>query len=452
MTQEIKNFHHFPFSFGTDGIRGSIGTPPFTQEYLMLFGTTLGHWAQKKYAHPSFAFARDTRASGSFIQSALQTGLLLHEVQLYDAGILPTPALYKIASLEKKSACTLMISASHNPWHDNGIKITDIAQGKLSLEDEAALTAAANIVHTTFSYTTFGTLEQWPTAADQYIQYICSLFPPHFLRNLSIVLDCAHGATGTVAPAIFNLLGAHTIVINNSPTGKNINDHCGPLHPASLQETVQKTGAILGFSFDGDGDRILAVNHEGICKDGDDILYLLMHDPQYIHDTHVVGTVMTNQALINILQTRHTECVRVPVGDKHVAQYLASSKQARLGGEPSGHVMFKEYALMSDSIYTALRLIQTVLATDNMAMHSFEKYPHIMHTIPVQHRPRLDADPYCSIIAEYTSKVPHGRVLVRYSGTEPVLRVMVEDADAQHAQKICTLLVKILTSTLQGTV
>jgi phosphoglucosamine mutase len=443
----MRNF----FTFGTDGIRTRVGNPPLTIEHLILFGHALGQWMKIHYEHPSVALAYDTRNSAHFIKNALQAAMLLEDVTLYDAGVIPTPALYKMAQQKKEIAYCIMISASHNAFYDNGIKITDMIHGKLRTQDEDMLIAYTHQQQPPPSYSVFGTAHSWHTAADEYKKFMCSLFPSNYLQGIKIVLDCAHGATGTVAPAIFAQLGAHTIVINNSPNGTNINHECGSLHPASLQEAVQSNSADIGFAFDGDGDRVIAVNGAGEYKDGDDILYALLSDPLYAHDTHIVGTSMTNQALVNSLKGQKKTCVRVAVGDKHVAHYLSENPGVRLGGEPSGHIIFKEYALMSDGIYTALRLLQVLMRTKNMAMNTVAKYPQITHNIAAQKQPDLRQNPYKAIIEEYTQKVPEGRVLVRYSGTEPVLRVMVEDADAHHAQNICATLATILQSTLQGT-
>lgn len=435
--------------FGTDGIRSPVGTSPFTRSELVQLGCAIGQWAREYYKKNNvrILLAQDTRESGSFITAALATGLLPYGIDLIHVGTLPTPALYYV---QKKydADCCIMISASHNPYQDNGIKIFDMLNNKLSIMAEEYIT---QLFYSTLptTYTQLGTLHYATNAIDYYIQGIQSLFPRKFLDGKKIVLDCAHGATSHTAPALFQAFGAHSIIINNTPTGKNINDNCGSIYPQTLQQTVINEHADIGFAFDGDGDRIIAVNKYGEIKNGDDILALLINHPRYACQQTIVGTIMSNQGLAAFLHQHNKSFIRTNVGDKYIADQLRT-QNLLLGGEQSGHIILYDYQPIGDGVVTALHILETLIATHNWNMHTFEPFPQVLINIPIAYKKNLDDPSLQEIIAQHESQLDNGRIVVRYSGTEPLLRVMVEERNKHTAYEIGTQLAHILQQQLRA--
>jgi phosphoglucosamine mutase len=511
--------------FGTDGIRKKMGEEPLTPESLLLLGRAIGAWARAKYGeHPVIGMACDTRVSSSYIKATLQSGLLLHGARVYDAGVLPTPALYKIIQsrnqivgsdretgqeVGQESAqvrdgvmhCGIMITASHNPYFDNGVKIFDSVTGKLAEGDEQEISelfyaqekevrsadetvdikiCPANSVVSQarpavpyeafgevgsarrspkgevgciegcgrkpffeFDSQNLGTLTYWHDAQEKYIQAVTSYFKKDFLHGKTIVIDCANGATCAVACAIFASSGAKIHLIGNAPDGININNECGSIYPSALQDAVRQYNADIGFAFDGDGDRITVVNKHGQIKDGDDILAVLLQHPEYKNSKGVVGTIMTNHGLAVFLGSQGCALIRVPVGDKFVTARLQKDNLV-LGGEQSGHIIMHDYGPVSDGIFTALRVAQVLADTNNWDMISFTRYPQLLFNIPVCYKKDL-ADPAIQrIIDEHRKKLDSGRIVVRYSGTENMLRIMVEDRTLEKARIIGELISQIL--------
>lgn len=427
-----------PNLFGTDGIRGAIGTHPFTQEHLITLGKALAQWAQQKYnkPQPHILMLHDTRISCSWVKACLKTGLLGSAVKVYDAQVLPTPGacvLMQEYSLLASIDCAFIISASHNPFDDNGIKILDHS-GKLSERDEQAITQIFYAHQKPTDYRTLGKDLMFGNAESLYCAKIAAHFAPTMLKGLKIVLDCAHGATYRTAPRIFKKLGAQVITINNKPNGYNINEQCGAVHPEQLQQEVLLHEADAGFAFDGDGDRVVAVNHLGEVKEGDDILALLAEHPAYTKQTTIVGTVMTNCGLEAHLHKSNKTLVRTPVGDKHIVHKLAE-QDLMLGGEPSGHIVCGDLLMAGDGVLAALRVMESVIATGNRAMKSFEKYPSVLINIQTHYKPDLTQEPCASIIAHAQQILPLGRIVIRYSGTEPLLRIMIEAESYAVAEK-----------------
>jgi phosphoglucosamine mutase len=437
--------------FGTDGIRATFGTAPLTIQELQRLGMALALWAQEKYEiYPQIAIGYDTRISCSLVKAALQSGLLLYPVTLHDAGIVPTPTLSYLLQHTNTVHCGIMISASHNPYQDNGLKIIDARHGKLSLSDElriSELYAAQTLENVT--YTTPGSGQAWNNAQDAYINHLQTLLPKNFLEGIKLVLDCAHGATFRLAPALFKHFGAQVITLNNQPNGININHQCGALHVQDVQQTVIDTKAHMGFAFDGDGDRVIAVNSQGYLKDGDDILALLLEHPMYASTPAVVGTVMTNQGLEKLLKDKNKQLLRTAVGDKHVAHRMHQDNLI-LGGEQSGHTILRDHITTGDGIFTALRVAQSVLANHNWTMKTFDHYPQVMFTFPVTIKKEL-ASPAIAILIEHSkAQLQAGRILVRYSGTENVVRIMIEDREHAHAQHVGALLAQALQKELSN--
>ncbi len=428
--------------FGTDGIRDHVGTGLLTLDKLPILGKALATWACDKYQRePHVLLIHDTRISCSFIKAALTSGLLLSPIKLYNGGILPTPAGALIAHYTKLFDCVLIISASHNPWHDNGIKIIDGGTGKLTFDDERVL--VERIVHYSLNapssnnkgYQTLGQEVIWTTGEDTYCSFVTSLFSSHMLTGKKIILDTANGASYRVAPRIFSVLGAQVITLNNIPNGVNINQACGTQYLDHLQQEVIKNQADMGFAFDGDGDRVIAVNHEGEIKNGDDILALLLAHPEYSTSTKIVGTVMSNQAFEKFLEQQGKQLVRTPVGDKYIVEQLIQQRLL-IGGEPSGHIILNPQRPIGDGIITALKLIETLSYSDNWSMRTFAHYPQILINVPVNHKYDLEHPLLADSILQAQSHLTNGRLLVRYSGTEPLLRIMVEDISHHHATQV----------------
>ena len=433
--------------FGTDGIRSRVGTHPLTPQALPLLGRAIGLWATEKYSdNVSFLLCSDTRYSADWIKAHLISGLLSCNVKVHDAGVLPTPALFHIIK-EMPDTCGIVISASHNPALDNGLKLVDGLLGKLSLQDEARITELFMSAQAQVDFTTLGTAQYFETGYEMYKQKLLTLFTPSFLAGQNIVLDCAHGATYAIAPEVFKAYGAEVIALNTEPDGYNINYKCGAVHPEQLQEAIIKNNAHIGFAFDGDGDRVVVVSRHGVIKDGDDILALLLDHPSYKDQGTLVTTIMANQGFEAFLTNRGLRCVRTPVGDKYVVEELLKNKLL-LGGEPSGHIVLNDIVSTGDGILVALRLLETVLNNGNLDLISFAKFPQVLINVPVKKQKNLNETPLKELIQTSKQQLLAGRLVVRYSGTEPIIRVMVEDQDHEHTHFIASSLAQQLAAML----
>lgn len=434
--------------FGTDGIRNEVGIEPFTLTSLHNLGQAIAIWALQKYGRNcSILIAHDTRVSASLVKASLKTGLLLYPLHILDAEVLPTPAVIKLMQI-KGFDCGIIISASHNPYQDNGIKIIDSQTGKLSLENE--LKISEYYQHGKFNnddYTSLGDSCSWPVAADLYTEEIKKHFASNFLIGKKIVLDCANGAASLIAPELFKQLGAQTIVLHNQPNGLNINKQCGALHPQSLQKAVLQYQADIGFCFDGDADRVLAVNKYGQIKNGDDLLAVLIKNPTYMKSTTLVGTIMTNHGFELHLNQNSFTLLRTNVGDKYIAEEL-TRHNLLLGGEPSGHIICRDYLNSGDGIFTALKLLETMQLTGNEELITFNKYPQLIINIPITKKRDLTISPIADIIETSKAQLNNGRIIIRYSGTENLLRIMIENSDYDQAQSVGSHLSKELQKEL----
>lgn len=436
--------------FGTDGIRATVGNAPFTAPDLHKMGLALGAWIIKTYGeNATVLIGHDTRLSCSFVKSSLKSGLLAHPVCLIDAGILPTPAVVQLALTHDAIACGIIISASHNPFQDNGIKIIDGVKGKLSAHDEQEITDLFYRSDITCSYDKLGEERFWSNAQKAYTDHIQHFFTPNFLAGKKIVLDCANGAAFEVAPAIFEHFGAEVIAFAHEPNGKNINVSCGAVHPAQLQKLVLEHHADAGFAFDGDSDRVVAVNNAGEIRDGDDILALLLDHPLYQHESTVVGTIMTNKGLESWLAKGNRTLVRTPVGDKYIARKL-QKESLLIGGEQSGHIILKDYLPTGDGIFTALRIMEAISHAHNETMQTFARFPQILINVPIQKKKDLTLEPFASMLKAREEELSDGRLVVRYSGTEPILRIMIENDNKAQADRIAHALAAELQLALQG--
>lgn len=434
--------------FGTDGIRGPVGTAPLTSPEIMQIGSAIGRWIHQTYGpQTQILLAQDTRASGHWLTTTLSAGLLLSPLTIHHAGVLPTPAVSRLIAQNGTFSGGIILSASHNASQDNGIKLVDHVGNKLTQQAEDEITTLYNSDFTQ-SFQTFGAFKHFADAAEQYQQSVLTFFSTLNLSDRTIVLDCAHGATYQVAPKIFRQLGAIVIELHTQPTGSNINKQCGSVHPEKLQQAVRLRNANMGIAFDGDGDRAIIVNRAGAIKNGDDILALLSHHPAYHQQAIIAGTIMSNQGLARYLEPFQKRLARTAVGDRWVSKYL-QVHQLLLGGEQSGHIILKDYLATGDGIVTALRLIEAIQHTDNWDLETFKPYPQLLVNVPVRHKKDLKQSPLAAIITEYEQKIESGRLSVRYSGTENLLRIMVEAEQIETVRSISDQLSQKLKKELQ---
>jgi len=435
--------------FGTDGIRSTYGKFPLEDPEIIHLGNILGIWAKEKYGKtPSVLIGWDTRESSDFICIFLGLGLSLEGIKVYTSYIVPTPAIAHMVQHDTRFDFGIMITASHNPYQDNGIKIIDKKTGKISKTDEAKITELFfSEPDNPFTEDDHGIHEISEEIEKKYIDTITNYFEKDFLKNTKIVLDCAHGATFEIAPKIFKKLGAQIITMANEPDGTNINKNCGSTHPEELQKAVLKHKADIGFAFDGDGDRITVISKNGKIKDGDDIVCLLSEHPMYNKQKDIVGTIMSNYGLELHLANKEKKLIRTNVGDKHIAKKM-KEKNLLLGAEQSGHIILGDYLLSGDGIFAALRICETIKLTGNSELKTFHKSPQIKINIPVKEKKDLTNNPYADIITKHNNMLENGRLIVRYSGTENVLRITAEAQESKIAEDICAKISKKLEKEL----
>lgn len=438
--------------FGTDGIRGNANQFPFTQKALLKLGRTFARWAQKTGGknNPAVLIAHDTRSSASRIFKSLCSGLTQEGVRTFYGGVLSTPALQIALQHIEEASWGIMISASHNPASDNGIKLFHKNRKFTSDEEEEIVSIFEKLPNSPRLNNDIGCeykdFQQLSTSL--YLATLEKQISSFSLSTKKIVIDCAHGATFQLAQHALEKVGGTLILCNATPTGDNINDQCGSLYPSFLQKKVIEEKADIGFAFDGDGDRIIAVNAKGEIKEGDDLLALLLSHPSFQELDTVVGTVMTNYGFEKFLGQRSKNLVRTPVGDKYIAAKLVEN-DLLLGGENSGHIIIKPYLLGGDSLFVALKILETIALTNNWEMQTFEKYPQCLINIPIQHKDKLENQRYAAVIRHYEKQLIEGRLLVRFSGTENVLRIMSEDTDEARALSVGHALAEELQKLLE---
>lgn len=431
--------------FGTDGIRGKAGAAPMNAETALGLGRAVGVWIQSPRAHspllaaPTAIVARDTRESGEFLEAALTSGLLAEGVNVFLAGCVPTPAL-AFLTRSLRADVGIMVSASHNPAEDNGIKFLHRHGLKLSEAEEEEL---ENLLLETLrrpaerAFCGFGRKTHLEGAVQRYIEHAKASFPGTLtLSGFRIVLDCANGAASFTSPAILRELGAEVDVFHASPDGKNINFHCGSTHPEVLCELVLKTGAHIGISHDGDADRVVLADETGALLDGDDILAIAAQDMisrGKLNKNTVVATVMSNYGLDRCLEQLGGRLLRTPVGDRSVHDAMEANGLS-LGGEQSGHIIFREFSTTGDGIVTALQILR-IMAESGKPLSELRrclaKFPQVQRNVAVREKPPIESLPSLQslITSVETELAGRGRVLVRYSGTEPKLRLLLEGPD-----------------------
>ena len=422
--------------FGTDGIRGRVGDAPVTPDFMLKLGWATGKvFASEDGTKPTVVIGKDTRVSGYMLESALQAGLVAAGANVKLLGPLPTPGIALLTRTQKADA-GIVISASHNPYFDNGIKFFNGQGSKLSDELELQIEAMIDSPIQTVDSEQLGKASRIVDAAGRYIEYCKSTFPDALsLKGLKLVIDCAHGATYHIAPAVFEELGATTVVIGATPDGYNINDGVGSTEPAALQAKVLEESADIGIAFDGDGDRLQMVNAKGELLTGDDVLYVLaMHRlANGDSDAGIVGTLMTNMGLELALEAGGLRLVRAKVGDRYVKELMVAEGWS-LGGESSGHIICGDVSTTGDGVIAALQVLAAVRASGKSleALASgFNPLPQVLVNVRIKKGFDLSAYP---AIGEACRRVEselegRGRLLLRPSGTEPVIRVMVEGDD-----------------------
>ncbi|TVR62430.1 MAG: phosphoglucosamine mutase [Candidatus Competibacteraceae bacterium] len=438
--------------FGTDGIRGRVGEHPITAEFMLKLGWAVGRVLQT----PGFnkvVIGKDTRISGYMFESALEAGLSAAGVNIALLGPMPTPGIaYLTRTLH---ACAgIVVSASHNPYYDNGIKFFSRDGQKLPDQAEERIEALLEQPLVTAEPDALGKAERIVDAAGRYIEFCKSTIPASTsLAGLKIVVDCAHGATYYVAPSVFNELGATVIPIGVAPDGLNINQDCGSTHPAVLCETVKQHNADLGVALDGDGDRVIMVDHRGEILDGDELLFIIARDRLRAGSRFnaVVGTLMTNLGLEMALRALGLELRRARVGDRYVMEQLLA-ENLLLGGEGSGHIICLDRTSTGDGIVSALQVLSAMLRSEK-SLHDLKagmsKYPQTLINVSVTGRVDLERAPIQEAVRAAESQLgDHGRVLLRPSGTEPVVRVMVEGADAGAVERHARELAAVVRDTL----
>ena len=435
--------------FGTDGIRGQFGVFPITPDFLLRLGFGAGQVLvrQSPNKRPSVLIGKDTRLSGYVIEAALQAGFNAAGVDVHMLGPLPTPA---IAHLVKSFHADMgvVISASHNPYQDNGVKFFNHEGKKISDEMQNAindqLTALVDDTNASFARLegikadTIGKNHRIADANGRYIEYCKGSFPYHLnLSNLKIVIDCANGAGYSVAPRVLQELGAQVIAIHNTPNGININDNCGSTHPNIIQAAVREYGADVGIALDGDGDRIIMADNQGNIIDGDGILYILA---KHLKPVGVVGTLMSNVALELALVNQGIEFYRAKVGDRYVMQEL-QERGWSIGGEPSGHILYLDKSRTGDAIVAGLQVLSCMVETGKSLRElvlDYTPFPQTLINVRLtQMSNPYDNDELNTIFKKAEEQLSdQGRLLIRQSGTEPVIRVMVEHQNQAVCQEV----------------
>jgi phosphoglucosamine mutase len=436
----VRGTEAIPRLFGTDGIRGTAGTYPLDPPTVRRIGAALVRALPGSVGaggSPRLLIGRDTRESGHWIEMELAHGAGGEGAVVTSVGVVPTPAVAYLTRTAGYDA-GVVISASHNPFEDNGIKVFSGRGEKFTERVEREVEA---IVSDPSWHAREGSAAAVPNVdlVAGYLEHLRAVFPEASASSFRIAVDCANGATTTVAPALFAALGFETVVIANQPDGRNINLRCGSTHPDGLARTVVERDLQLGIAFDGDGDRAIFVDHLGAIVNGDAVLLMCadqLRREGRLKGAAVVATVMSNIGLEHALKARGIELVRCAVGDKYVMEEMLA-RGLSLGGEQSGHVIFSDYLFTGDGLCTALNVLRTVALTGRTLADlagDLTSYPQVLVNLRVRERTDLKTVPaIAAVIQRVESRLAgHGRLLVRYSGTEPLLRVMLEGRDEQE--------------------
>ena len=440
--------------FGTDGIRGRVGEGPISSDFMLRLGNAAGRVLAREQAHASVVIGKDTRISGYMFEAALEAGLVAAGVDVQLLGPMPTPA---VASLTRslRADAGIVISASHNPHEDNGIKFFSAHGEKLADAVEQAIEDELDRPFATVTSEKLGKATRVADALTRYAEFCKSSVSDDFhLKNMRLALDCAHGATYQVAPKVFSELGAEIFTIGVQPDGLNINRDVGSMHPEAIIAQVRECSADLGISFDGDGDRLQMVDGDGHLHDGDALIFLLAMDWQQTGRLRgpVVGTLMTNYALEQALAANGISFRRVNVGDRYVHQALVEG-QGVLGGEASGHLLCLDRASTGDAIVAALQVLEVLQRRGQSLAQALVDYqPLPQKTVNVRITPGSKPLDTPSVQAARhdaeAALAGRGRLVLRPSGTEPLVRVTVEAADAALMQQVLDRLSGVVRAAL----
>ncbi len=427
--------------FGTDGIRGKVGQSPMTADFVMKLGWAAGRVLAKQ-GRGKAVIGKDTRISGYMYESALEAGLSAAGIDCLLTGPMPTPGIAYLTRT-MNAQLGIVISASHNPYYDNGIKFFSAEGTKLSDEVEQAIEAELEKEMVHVESADLGKAQRIDDASGRYIEY-CKSTSPFFmeLKGLRIVVDTAHGAAYQIAPKVFKELGAEVFAIGNEPDGLNINKDVGSTHPEGLIDAVLQHRADLGIALDGDADRVLMIDHEGEIVDGDELLFIIAmarQKQQKVDDFGVVGTLMSNLGMEIALKEAGLGFIRADVGDRYVMEELHKHGWS-IGGESSGHIICLDRTTTGDGIVSALQVLSAMIGSGkslNELKQGMQKYPQ--HMINVRIKEKVDpfsSDQVVKAVEETEQRLADkGRVLLRASGTEPLIRVMIEGSDEQQVLK-----------------
>lgn len=428
--------------FGTDGFRGEANVT-LTVDHAFQVGRFLGWYYNQHEGHKAqIVIGKDTRRSSYMFECALSAGITASGADVYLMHVTTTPSVSYIAKIDEFD-CGIMISASHNPFHDNGIKLINRHGEKMEQEVinhiEEYLDSGRDLPYATGEE--IGRVIDYASGRNRYIGYLISL-ATHSYKDMKVALDCANGSAWMIAKSVFEALGAETYVLSNTPNGININDNCGSTHIEQLQEYVKANHMDIGFAFDGDADRCLAVDEKGNLVDGDGILYIYgvyMKEREKLVNNTVVTTVMSNFGLYKAFDALGIEYEKTDVGDKYVYECMRA-KGHLIGGEQSGHIIFGKYANTGDGILTAIKLMQAMLSRKlplSKLTQDLKIYPQVLKNVKVQDKERaLNDFAVQNAVREVSERLgDQGRILLRKSGTEPVLRVMVEAPTHEMCQE-----------------
>ncbi len=441
--------------FGTDGIRGRVGVWPINAEFILKLGWAVGKVLARQ-GTGKVLIGKDTRISGYMFESVLEAGLSAAGVDTHLLGPMPTPAIAYLTRTLRASA-GIVISASHNPYYDNGIKFFSSLGTKLPDEVELAIEEQLEQPMTTVDSARLGKAIRVVDAPGRYIEFCKSTVSSDVnLNGLKIVVDCANGAAYHIAPNVFQELGAEVIEMSIEPNGLNINLECGATHPEALKARVLQEKAHLGIALDGDGDRVIMIDDQGNILDGDELLYIIVkHRLEFgILKGGIVGTVMSNIGLENAMKELNLPFVRVPVGDRHIMSEL-NKRQWCIGGEPSGHIICFEALTTGDGIITALQVLSAMRhkqQTLKQIKNGLQKYPQILVNVKIDENIDVLVKPR---IQEMLKNVQNelgntGRVLLRRSGTEALIRVMVEGENEVRIHQLAHQLAAAVTDEVKG--
>lgn len=435
--------------FGTDGIRGRVGAWPITPEFVLKLGWAVG-MVLARQGNGKVLIGKDTRISGYMFESVLESGLSAAGIDTHLLGPMPTPAIaYLTRTLRAQAG--IVISASHNPYYDNGIKFFSAQGTKLPDETELAIEEQLSQPMTTVDSRALGKAIRVVDAPGRYIEFCKSTVSSDMILNgLKIVVDCANGAAYHIAPNVFRELGAEVIECGVEPDGLNINLNCGAMHPELVKQRVLEYKADLGLALDGDGDRVVMVDHTGHILDGDELLYIIVKHRSKLGTLEggVVGTVMSNLGFEQSLKALDLDFIRVPVGDRHILSELTARRWS-LGGEPSGHILCLSITNAGDGIITALQVLAAMrYHTQSLAeiRKGIIKYPQVLLNIQLNQdsKPLEQPSIQQAIKAAEDELAGKGRVLLRRSGTESLIRIMVEGTDEHHVSRLAKQLADVV--------